>query len=744
MPTKASFFALHQLAGDLPNGGRVLTATKLGGYLGRDGSHADLTAQGGGVGLLKSLHEEWPRLHAKAVDLDPMQPVEAQAQQIFAEFRNPGGRIEVGYPQGRRTIFRTTEKPLDHATPVRLMPSAQWVILATGGARGITASILEGLAPFGVTLVLAGRSPEPSGEEDTALAGLTTIPDLRHHFIREARARNDSIRPADIDREVQRVVRARELHANLARLRALGAQLDYRVADLRDADTTIGLLQDVRARYGRLDGVIHAAGIIEDRLLADKTVESWERVFDTKADSTWLLCSALDPEKLGFLALFTSVAGRYGNRGQTDYAAANELMNRLAWSVRRRWAAHPVRVVAINWGPWAGSGMVSDATRQQFEARGVVPIAHDAGRAFFLDEILRGPLDAVEIIAGQGPWEKHESEVALPQPEPVSPPNAKVENGTGQPAPLRSPVNADVPPSRWPLLWEPSPKAPRTNGDLHLYRTLSLEQDPYLMEHLLDGIPVLPAAAALELMAEAVAELWPDWQVNSVSDFRQLRGIRFDTAEVPVALVAKASTHGDAQGFEVGVAITPDPDGLPFYRATVHLSNMPLEPVPFSPPVRHEPFTRKPAEFYRDWLFHGPCFQTVTRVHGLDHLGLLADAAPTSPGAWRPGSWHDWLFDPGLIDAGPQMALVWTRAQWDRSALPNRFARVSRFGSVSGGALRMHFRVNASRDRDHVRADIAYFDAASGMIKLLVEGMECTASTALNRLGGGWHGEIRV
>ena len=71
--------------------------------------------------------------------------------------------------------------------------------------------------------------------------------------------------------------------------------------------------------------------------------------------------------------LFTSVAGRYGNAGQTDYAAANETLNRLAWELKRDWPH--VAVKAINWGPWAqtttGAGMVTPAVRAQFEGRGL-------------------------------------------------------------------------------------------------------------------------------------------------------------------------------------------------------------------------------------------------------------------------------------------------------------------------------------------------------------------------------------
>ena len=121
------------------------------------------------------------------------------------------------------------------------------------------------------------------------------------------------------------------------------------------------IIRSIYQEHGRIDAVIHGAGIIEDKLLLDKTADSFDRVFDTKADSTYLLSRYLRPESLKCLVFFASVAGRFGNRGQCDYAAANELVNRFAWWLHRRWAT--VRICAINWGPWE-SGMASAEVNQ--------------------------------------------------------------------------------------------------------------------------------------------------------------------------------------------------------------------------------------------------------------------------------------------------------------------------------------------------------------------------------------------
>jgi NAD(P)-dependent dehydrogenase (short-subunit alcohol dehydrogenase family) len=127
----------------------------------------------------------------------------------------------------------------------------------------------------------------------------------------------------------------------------------------------------------------------------------------TKADSAFLLSRKLRPESLQCLLFMSSVTAAFGNRGQADYAAANGAMNGLAINLAAQW---PARVVAMNWGPWAQSGMVSEEVRQQFLARGIQMIPLEGGAQAALREIEAGPRDEAVVALGEGPW----AEVALP------------------------------------------------------------------------------------------------------------------------------------------------------------------------------------------------------------------------------------------------------------------------------------------------------------------------------------------
>ena len=153
--------------------------------------------------------------------------------------------------------------------------------------------------------------------------------------------------------------------------------------------------------------MVHGAGIIEDKLIRDKTPESFDRVVHTKADSVYVLSRKLRPESLQCLLLMSSITAAFGNRGQADYAAANGIMNGLSVILSAQW---PARVVAMNWGPWGSSGMVSEEVRQQFLTRGIQMIPLDGGAQAALREIEAGPQSDPLVAMGEGPWR----DVALP------------------------------------------------------------------------------------------------------------------------------------------------------------------------------------------------------------------------------------------------------------------------------------------------------------------------------------------
>ena len=384
---------------------------------------ASITARGGAFGLApngpfspthfavadftKTLALEFNGVLCKIVDLDPTDPIAILRQKLIDELTSPDDTLQVGLPGDRRLTVMPQLAPLDGERARQIQ--RDWVFLVTGGARGVTAEIARQLAERDQpTLILAGASPLPADAEPADTTGVTEIPKLKSALTARLRAASSGpVKPAAVEAALQRLLKDREILESIETLRRTGAKVEYHSVDVRDEAAFGGLIDRIYAEHGRLDAVIHGAGIIEDKLIRDKTPDSFDRVVHTKADSIYVLSRKLRPESLQCLLLMSSVTAAFGNRGQADYAAANGLMNGLSVILSAQWPAH---VVAMNWGPWGSSGMVSEEVRQQFLSRGIQMVPLDGGAQAAIREIEGGGQSDALVAMGEGPWR----DVALP------------------------------------------------------------------------------------------------------------------------------------------------------------------------------------------------------------------------------------------------------------------------------------------------------------------------------------------
>jgi acyl transferase domain-containing protein/NAD(P)-dependent dehydrogenase (short-subunit alcohol dehydrogenase family)/NAD(P)H-dependent flavin oxidoreductase YrpB (nitropropane dioxygenase family)/acyl carrier protein len=372
-----------------------LAATAMGGCFGSNGDADFSPGQGGVAGLIKSLAHEWPRVLVRVVDVDGRQAGDRIATLLLAELSDPTGPIEIGYQGERRLTLACVPSPLQTTGNVTLSLDRDATILLTGGARGITAAVaLELARRYQPNLVLVGRAQLPEESEASDTAGITRAAELKGVLIARQRREGRPASPASVESAYQRLLQDREMRANIERLKQAGARVSYYAADVRDESAFAAVLDDVYRRFGNIDGVIHGAGVIQDKLIGDKTPESYDRVFGTKVESALILSRRLQFDRLKFCVFFASVAGRFGNRGQTDYAAANEVLSKLAVHLDRRW---PGRFVSIAWGPWSTIGMVSEL-EQHLGQRGLQMIPPDAGPLFLDEELRLGRKGECEVV----------------------------------------------------------------------------------------------------------------------------------------------------------------------------------------------------------------------------------------------------------------------------------------------------------------------------------------------------------
>jgi acyl transferase domain-containing protein/NAD(P)H-dependent flavin oxidoreductase YrpB (nitropropane dioxygenase family)/NAD(P)-dependent dehydrogenase (short-subunit alcohol dehydrogenase family) len=683
---------------DQVGGSWVVAATSAG-----RGNEQSCSAENAGLaGLIKTLALEWPNVRHKYVQFDCLSSPADLAARLLSEISMADERVEIHYQGAVRHILLPQAAPLNKNGPMQVEMDDSSVILLTGGARGITAEVAcELAARYKSTLLLVGRSPLPELSESTETANYHAAQELKKVLMEQMSRTGEKVIPQRIEAAYSALLRDREIRRNLAEMERSGASAHYFQCDVRNKKEFTDLIDRIYERFGRIDGVVHGAGVIEDKLVDDKSSESFDRVFHTKVDSAFVLAERLRSDSLKFLAFFSSVSGVFGNRGQSDYAAANEVLNALATRLDRVW---PGRVVALNWGPWFGAGMVSNTVAKQFEERGVEMIRPATGRQMFDDELRYGTKGEVQVILGRGPWAAAEMYPVVEASVPIV---SRLEVGT--------------------------------RGGVEFSHQLDINRDLYLQDHRLDGKPVLPAAMAAELMAEVALKGWPEWEVVGVRGFQLLKGIILTNGAKSIRVVATAETQAAAENDElqIDVKIHEENSAIPAYKGTIVLSSGFPQPPKYhllsKQDLREFPLDVSAA--YRELLFHGPRFHCISEFHGISSSGLFASVRTSEPtGCLAHPLCRSWVLDPIVLDAGPQLAILWANQILNMTALPSRFNQLRRFSKLDrAGDLKCYFQVDRTA-KDHSILANVYFSDANDQVLMAVEGLESTCSASLNRL----------
>ena len=593
-------------------GGAFVTVQDTGGDFGLAGRSSHRAWLGGLVALARTAAAEWPKASVLALDVERgSRSDEALADAIVEELLAGGLETEIGLPaSGARLRIESVEA---ETGPANRPVEQGAVFVVSGGGRGVTAHALAELARTArPRFVLLGRSELL--EEPDAFRGVEDEARLKRAALDEARAQGASMTPLEIARRVDQVRATREVRDTIARLSREGSEVRYIPVDVRDGQELARVLDQVRAVWGPVRGLVHAAGVLADALIANKTDEQFRRVFDTKVHGLRALLDATKSDPLGWICLFSSVAAHTGNAGQADYAMANEILNHVA-AVEAQRRGPDCRVVSIGWGPWAG-GMVTASLQKHFAARGVRLLPVQDGAAAFVREVQsRG---AVNVIVGSD----------------VRP------RGRDRNQRLKADVFVDG------RTW------------------------PQLADHRIQGKAVLPMVIAVEWFARLARLLVGQEQRVCLRDLQVVRGIlltRYDEgARDHFHLVAEPQDTG---GFRLELR---DAAGGLHYTAGVDPGAHEVRPM--NAELGLQPTPWKHSELYGlEALFHGPSFQVIRRVEGISERGARATLVGTGDCGWPGGPW---CADPPALDGGLQLAFLFGLRNGGRSLLPMRVRRI--------------------------------------------------------------------
>jgi polyketide synthase PksN len=270
-------------------------------------------------GLLKNANLECAGLEGKVITYSagPDAQVEPVLAHLAAEIECPNRDCEIRYSrEGGREVLAPQEVPgLSVAEVAGSRPGD--VVWITGGLGGVGRLVAW---HYGVErkarLVLSGRSPLQAAQQQS-----------------------------------------------LDQLRSNGVEVRYLQGDIADRNAVDDMLASILVTEGRLNGIVHCAGVIEDSYVRHKTAEQFMRVLRPKITGALALDEATRQVKLDFMLLFSSLTGSFGNPGQIDYAAANAFLDGFAEDRNRRVSAgnRSGKTVAIAWPLWRDGGMAMDA-----------------------------------------------------------------------------------------------------------------------------------------------------------------------------------------------------------------------------------------------------------------------------------------------------------------------------------------------------------------------------------------------
>lgn len=450
-------------------------------------------------GFARALKQELPGLVCKAVDLDPRCSSTEAAAFIVQELEDGNDRVDVRYCNRQRYVTSFQRADFTDTTPLLRPVQPGNVFLFSGGGRGVVHQCAAALARRGLHVIVTGRRALPDPSLDWVRMTDAEFAEFRRT---ELARRRGTEGPAQIIRALDDLDFQRQAFSNIAAARAAGLSLEYEICDINEARSVADLATRVRARFGRIDGVGHGAMVEHSATIPRKSAGTIDATLSTKVTGLLNLVNATRQDRLKWFVAFGSGVGRYGNSGQTDYAASNAIVAALL-SAHARTTLSATHCVTIDWPAWQSLGATSnrDIAQLLLDA-GVTSISPEEGIYWFLSELALG--DAPEVVlCGERmlqnwPFLTHEADGKASR--------AIELDDDGKP----------MTPSRWPMV---DRVVDKTDERTVFERVISVDRDLYMPQHLLNGLPVLPATFGCEILAESAAIACPGLNVREVRDF---------------------------------------------------------------------------------------------------------------------------------------------------------------------------------------------------------------------------------
>ena len=465
---------------------------------------------GGMTCFRKDVYERTGAL-GKLLDFENTATPDEMAQKTMEEVLHGDMRLMVGTRGGERSTILSVPVRLDRS--VKRFDLAGKTVIFTGAGRGIGAMLSQKLAAQYKSKIIVldiieiqEKTPLWASMNEAELAA------LKKQMWEELKAdTTQKATPVLLERAFGKVKDSITLYNNLQKLRELGSEVEYYHCDVLNSSMVKEVCTKIKARNGRVDGLIHFAGLERSKLIYDKDPAEYYRIFDVKASSFVTFLENNIVRNGGFFAFASSIAGKYGNLGQSDYASANDYLAKSALSLSNQ----GYRAISVAMSAYKNVGMGVRAGVETFlRSNGVDFVDPEDGMQIFLDEIVYGDVPEIVLTGSLGllDWDHQlrlDMDEIVPQGGNNTPESDDSDKGNGGPS---APVKSE----ETPAAIQPDPSkanhflskvVSQTDQEIHTEKEFNLESDPYLADHAIEGTPYVPGVMGIETFVETATAL---------------------------------------------------------------------------------------------------------------------------------------------------------------------------------------------------------------------------------------------
>ena len=697
------------------------------GYTTKDEFNPIVGALTGGTTCYRKDVYERTGAISKLMDFEPTATPDEMAQKTMDEVLHGDMRLMIGTRDNVRSTILSLPTRLDKS--VKHFDLAGKTIIFTGSGRGIGAMLSQKIAAQYHSKIIVldiieiqEKTPLWATMNDAELAALKKQlwEDLKADPTKKAT-------PVMLERAFGRVKDSITLYNNLQKLRDLGSEVEYYHCDVMNSSMMKEVCTKIKAKNGRVDGLIHFAGLERSKLIYDKDPAEYYRIFDVKATSfaTFLANNIVRDD--GFFAFASSIAGKYGNLGQSDYASANDYLAKSALSLSNQ----GYRAISIAMSAYKNVGMGVRAGVETFlRSNGVDFVDPQDGMQIFLDEIVYGQVPEIVLTGSLGrlDWDhqlKFEwDEIGAEENGSDDAPKG----GNDVPAaPAAAPAQAAAVDASKATHFLGNVTSLQKGAEIHLEKEFNLNSDPYLADHAIEGTPYVPGVMGIETFMETATAL-----TGNVP--QGLKDVHF---YLPIKLLRNrpqaVRVIGKAAGNEANMEIESDfinSKGIKMGNTRKHFTAKTLETFTSTWSTvkvaamanMNAPITVTKEEIYKKY-FHGPSFQVLEGIVRVDKDASLALYHTTPRPQWNDGP-RTLLANPMLIEAAFQCCGFQDMSIAHKMTLPDGISEVAVLKNQLPPAQLYLYGVNRGNTADGKTLHDAYVFDAQGDVWVEIHGYQ--------------------